>query len=573
VVKSNGDYLYIARRNSLRIVATPAGGDVAQIGALQIADEIDSLYLVGDKLLALCKRYAEWDRGQLGAPEILIWPPYYQAATTVIHEIDVSNAAVPAISKSSEFDGLLVTSRIMQGALVLVLTIQPELPAERSDDEIAPLTLGEVLPHIVSDESSPLLVAPTDWYRPGTPNGYLSTAIVSIDSTDISRHLGSAGVMTASSTIYASSQAIYLSEYDYDGTEEFGSLTATLIHRFALDENRAPKYTATGVVPGTLLNQFSLGEYDGTLRVATHIQPVFVAQAGDTGVAVGVAGSAPDEPVQTALEIDTDVPVNAVYCLAIGDNSLAVAGAIQGIAPNERLYSARFLGARGYLVTFRAIDPLYSLDLSDPANPRITGELKIPGYSDYLHPVGDDLLIGVGRTVAQTPWGGVVPDKLQLSLFDVSNPAAPKVIQQADFGGSGSFAEASFNHKAFAYLDETGTLALPVGLRSDQYWWEGVSQSLQEFSGTLVLQVDPAAGFVEKARIANVQDSEYGWWSPWSRSVIIGEWAYAVTPGGVRSGSISDPNATFDETFAPLENEYENIWPPLYGFASAGIAE
>ncbi len=202
----------------------------------------------------------------------------------------------------------------------------------------------------------------------------------------------------------------------------------TLIHQFSLDDGTGAAYVASGEVEGRLLNQFAMSEYNGDLRVATTTD-----NWGNFG----------------------DQSESTVYVLRPSGADLEQISSISGLGKGEQIYSVRFIDDVGYVVTFRQVDPLYVLDLSDPANPVLDGELKIPGYSAYLHPVGDGLLLGVGQDA--TDEGRTTGT--QLSLFDVSDPANPQRISTLPIGGQ---SEVEWDHKAFLFWEPDGTIVLPV---------------------------------------------------------------------------------------------------------------
>ena len=203
-------------------------------------------------------------------------------------------------------------------------------------------------------------------------------------------------MFTDADTVYASPSSLYVATQRYDTQAEY-----TSIHRFDISDPDRTGYAASGAVPGSLLNQFSLSEDKGVLRTAT---------------TVGL-GAAAESKVTTLSE---------------RGGRLVQRGQVGGLGPGERIFAVRFLGDVGYVVTFRQTDPLYTVDLADPDRPRVRGELKIPGYSAYLHPVGDDLLLGVGQEA--TDDGRV--QGLQLSLFDVSDLARPVRLQHAQIGAA-----------------------------------------------------------------------------------------------------------------------------------------
>jgi uncharacterized secreted protein with C-terminal beta-propeller domain len=259
------------------------------------------------------------------------------------------------------------------------------------------------------------------------------------------------------------------------------------IYKFALGTDRVP-LEATGAVPGWVLNQFSMDEEDGFLRIAT------TSWRGDLANNVFVLGQAGDQ--------------------------LHVVGSLTDLGLGERLYAARFLGDRGFLVTFRQVDPLFTLDLSDPRNPQLVGELEVPGYSSYLHPVGEDYLIGLGR-YADPATGRV--QGVQLSLFDVSDLANPARLAAYQFASDtwGSFSEAEWDHHAFSYFPEHDTLTVPLGLN----WWE--TASLQVFG------ITPQDGIQFRGQIEH--DSAV------RRSFQIGDYLYSVSDATIKVNAIADP--------------------------------
>jgi uncharacterized secreted protein with C-terminal beta-propeller domain len=559
VFKSDGTSFYIAKGKTLRIVRATPMADLAELSRVAFDDTIDSLYLVGTKALVLSQKYAYGGgpvpMGGMGMrAQAMMWPPYYVNATTVVSEVDISDPAAVTITKHAEFDGSLVSSRVTNDRLILVLTIAPALPDNPNIFTLGMMTLDQVTPMMRNSAgvASPM-VAPESWFHPESPDGYFTTAVVTLDTADIESVIGSVAVMANAGTIYVSTEALYLTNTDYTADNQYRETTA--IHKLAFDANGVARYTASGSVSGRLLNQFSLGEYNGALRVATHVSSsggVVTAQSGGVAVAdagaptaqtggsgggttgSGQAGTATVEPAPP-----TENPHNAVYVLQESAGTLTVVGSIEDIAPNENLYAARFIGARGFLVTFRQIDPLFVLDLTDPTTPALAGQLKIPGYSDYLHPFGDNLLIGVGGSTRQSPWGGVVRDAIQLSLFDVSDLANPTLIQQLSLGGYGSQSDVSYTHKAFTFLPDRGLLAIPAELMSEQADpWSGNYMYQPEFDGVLCFQVD-ATGFTQLGRVSSVIYDELGW-TEWRRGAFIEDTLYAVTPAGVRAASLQD---------------------------------
>jgi uncharacterized secreted protein with C-terminal beta-propeller domain len=238
-------------------------------------------------------------------------------------------------------------------------------------------------------------------------------------------------------------------------------LVSTTIHKIKLD-GLTLAYQGQAQVPGRLLNQFSMDESGDYFRIATTRDQTW-SQILDN----------------QQLEAD-----NSLYVL---DKDMSRVGALENLAPKERIYSARFLGDRAYLVTFVQTDPLFVIDLKNPTEPKVLGELKIPGFSNYLHPINETTLIGLGKNTETNEWGGVVPTSLKLALFDVSDPADPKVLDEKTLGNSGSDSAALYDHKAFLYDDSSKTLAIPVNLmgKSDNRFGYGNL----EFNGSVVFNL------------------------------------------------------------------------------------
>lgn len=230
----------------------------------------------------------------------------------------------------------------------------------------------------------------------------------------------------------------------------------TVIHKIAFTGSQLT-YKATGQVSGHVLNQFSMDESNGYFRIATTRSQSW-----------------------SRLESVNKDSYNNVYVL---DDKLQTAGMLENLATGERIYSARFIGDRAYLVTYKQTDPLFAIDLQDPKAPKVLGELKIPGYSTYLHPYADNILLGFGRDT-ETNSSGVTTNKgLKLGLFDVTNPSAPKELDSFVTGDKFSDSIALYDHKAFLAASAKNLVSIPAVLRSGQYG------SRVEFSGALVFGI------------------------------------------------------------------------------------
>ncbi|MFF4773121.1 beta-propeller domain-containing protein [Microtetraspora fusca] len=284
----------------------------------------------------------------------------------------------------------------------------------------------------------------------------------------------------------------------------------TEVHRFDITGTGAPRYVSSGVVPGRLLNQYSLSEHAGHLRVAT------------TSNAQVFGGPA-------------EKSSSGVYVL--NSDTLAQVGAVTGLGKGERIYSVRFIGDVGYVVTFRQVDPLYTLDLRDPAAPKVTGELKISGYSAYLHPASDGRLLGIGQEASAQ--GRVLGT--QISLFDVADPANPRLLSRFHQRNSGS--EAEWDPHAFLYWPQSGLAMLPL---------QNYNADWRDGSSALVLKVTDGAitragtirhpGFKGRDDVPTPDPSI-------RRCVVIGDTVWTVSGLGVK---VSDAATLADRGWIPF---------------------
>jgi uncharacterized secreted protein with C-terminal beta-propeller domain len=256
---------------------------------------------------------------------------------------------------------------------------------------------------------------------------------------------------------------------------------------------------ASGSVDGYLLSQFAMDEHQGVLRVASTTSPE------------QWRGSTDSKSRVTILE-----PVGG---------ELTQIGLVDGLGETEQIYSVRFLGDVGYVVTFRQTDPLYTIDLSNPHDPQVRGELKIPGYSAYLHPIGDGLIMGVGQDA--TEQGGVLGT--QVSIFDVSDVASPKQLDTFTLS-KGTNSEVEYDHHAFLYWE--GLAVIPV----QQYWWDGNKD--HAFIGAIGLRVTDDGEIVDLGEIVHPGDDEWDWRARIMRSVTVDDSLYTVSTKGIMKSDV-----------------------------------
>lgn len=314
--------------------------------------------------------------------------------------------------------------------------------------------------------------------------------------------------------------------------EEYDALTYTIINRMSVDDGTVT-VEATGKVPGSLNNQFAMDEYDGHLRVATTIQPRWSwwgrPMPVDIAVeAVDAEAVAPDEPVAKMMPpIERSESTNNVYVLDMG---MEIVGDLTGLAKGEQIYSTRFMGERLYMVTFRQVDPFFAIDLSDPTDPKEMGQLKIPGFSRYLHPYDENIIIGIGRDA--TDMGR--QQGLKISLFDVTNPEKPVELAKWVADDEYSQSAAEYEHKAFLFDKEKELLVIPAY----SYSWDYNGGSRNKYNGAMVFRIT-AEDIEMRGIIDHGTKSEY-YGPSVERSLWIKDLLYTKSPNLLRVNEISD---------------------------------
>ena len=414
-------------------------------------------------------------------------------------------------------------------------------------------------------EAVPYLAC-SDIHFPGVNKSLGLQIITSVDSNG--ENLAASAIVNNSYITYVSQDNLYLADTSRSWwVMEAGSWprSQTAIYKFAISGN-APEYVATGSVDGYVNNQFSLSEYNGALRVATTQDDI-----------VPVAEQQWQRIQKNHLTVLTDN----------GNGALELEGEVRDYAPNESIRSARFLGDRGFVVTFRNVDPLFTFDLSNPSEPELLGELTIPGFSSYMHPYDENHLLTIGR--AGGAGGTGVGNGVQLQLFDVSDMANPTVRHNHTLSmpSGWSWSAAEHDHKAFTFYQPANLLAIPIQISPS------VSQDV--FSGVVAFDVSLEGGFTELGRVDHsdlafeyycvdnpdlmapyIQDCANGWYVQWAaprRSIVMTDvddiYLYTLSDVGLKASSVNDLSATLGSLVFPTQ-PYP-WW--YYGYIDVGVVE
>jgi uncharacterized secreted protein with C-terminal beta-propeller domain len=312
--------------------------------------------------------------------------------------------------------------------------------------------------------------------------------------------------------------------------------STTIIHKIGIN-NGAITYLAKGEVSGYLKNQFAMDEFGGNLRVAT---------TSDVWTNRG------------------QYEYNNVFVL---DSAMKTIGSLTHIAEQEKIYSTRFIGDHLYMVTFKRIDPFFVIDLSNPSSPKILGKLKIPGYSDYLHPYDKNHIIGIGKETTTNDWGGVSTKGLKLALFDVSDVEHPKQLDKVEIGDSGTDSAALTDHRAFLFDKNKNLLVIPARVvkqidTSGKY----IGDQQRIWYGAYVFGLTPETGFVLKGTIEHNTTGGYSWYgSPFDvkRSLYIGDTLYTLSQKQILANSLTQINKTI--ATIPLPEGGDVLYPDMKG--------
>jgi inhibitor of cysteine peptidase len=504
IVKTDGEYIYLVSGNRTIIVKAYPPEQAQVLSEIELEGTVAGIFINGDRLVVFEDRtpYYPYYHDLFLVKESYIG---YTSPGTSIKVYDVSDRENPRLQRDISADGQYLSSRMIGDYAYVVINE----PVYEEDDEIN-------LPRLYSDGNETEIPATDIYYCNVSDYYYMYTTIMAINTQDDNQEPTYETILLgASSNLYVSLNNIYLT-FPVWG-EYVGDVGKTSVHRIHIDGDEI-EYVASGEVPGTVLNQFSMDEYAGYFRVAT------TTREGTSR--------------------------NHVYTL---DMDLNITGSLTDLAPGETIYSARFMGEKGYLVTFKKVDPLFVLDLSDPYNPEELGYLKVTGYSDYLHPYDETHIIGIGKETTDAgefAWYQGV----KISLFDVSDVSNPVEISKLEIGDRGTDSPVLWDHKAFLFDRSRNLLVMPVLVAEvDQSRYpEGVpswAHGEPVWQGAYVFNVSLDEGIEVKGRITHIEspaDLEQGYYyysySPLAvqRSLYIDDVLYTISNAKVMMNSLEN---------------------------------
>src|SRR5581483_8933411 len=492
-VKTDGTRVFTLAGGKLWALTTEAAPRV--LGSLPMQGG-SQLLLTGNRVIVLGGGGPiAMDSRMAGGP---VAPGPYQQPSQAVSVVDVSNPSAMKVTGTLNVDGSYVAARMIDGVARIAFNSAPNVPfsypqdgtpeaqaqaTEKNKQAIRSTTASNWLPRYTATNAAGKQVAAgtltdcgSSYHPPGFSGfGMLSVLTLNADHPEKSN---SSSVMADGQIVYASPTRMYIASNQW-GQFTNGAVqptSTTLIHAFDISDPSGAHYKVSGQVRGHVLNQYSMSESNGVFRVAT-----------TDGTPTAPVGEGPQGQGSSQSYVTTFGDAGKV---------LLQLGQVAGLGKGENIYAVRFLGDLGYVVTFRQLDPLYVVDLSDPAKPVVKGALELLGYSAYLHPIGPGLLLGVGQDAS--PEGR--RQGTQASVFDVSNPAAPKLVQRHSLGVP-SIPQVEFDPHAFLYWAPTKLAVIPV----QEYGQctsggPGSGQCGSNFVGALGLRAS-TAGISEVGRI------------------------------------------------------------------------
>jgi uncharacterized secreted protein with C-terminal beta-propeller domain len=597
IVKNDGKYIYAVSGKKIVIVDAYPAENAKTLSEIELEGTPREIFINKDRLVVFGQSYRYSTEGGY---------PYYSG--TFINVYDVSDRSNPVIKRNLTLDGSYFDSRMIGDYVYVILNQDYYL---REGEPIP-------MPNITSGSQTKQLCGCADVYYFDSPDySYMFTTVLSVntqnDNEDVANKVFLMGstqnLFVSLNNIYVTytkymSQTYYTEKLindvyipsvpsiiaarineiknsvnnSYERLQMIGEVVQnysaslseqertsfekivqekmikyqsdiaketekTVVHKIAIKDGKI-EYKAQGEVPGNVLNQFSMDEYNNYFRIATT-----TGQVSRTGESTSA---------------------NHVYVL---DDNLVIVGRLEDLAPGEKIYSARFIGDRCYLVTFKKIDPLFVIDLKEPANPKVLGKLKIPGYSDYLHPFDENHIIGIGKETVEAEEGSFAwYQGVKISLFDVSDVEHPKEVSKYNIGDRGTDSYALYDHKAFLFSKSKNLLVIPVLVAEvdEQKYPQGVQPNTYGeyvWQGAYVFDLTLENGFILKGKVTHVENdsdlikSGYYYSSPYDvkRSLYIDGVLYTVSDKMIKMNSL-DNMSEINKIELPYEQQ-EGYYP------------
>jgi uncharacterized secreted protein with C-terminal beta-propeller domain len=503
VVKNDGKYIFIKSYDKVKIIdSNPEQPKIiSQVDVPENMD-INEIYITGQKLVVIGQNnyYHVYNQNDEVMKTGIVIPTYYDDRCDVLI-YNIENLEEPVLEREYLFDGSYTSGRIIDNNLYLVTTKYFNVVNYGNYDDCNKESVDIPLPtytDCITNEKTEIGFDKIKYFPNYVDSKYMLTVGIDLadnmSKPDVDAYIGS------TESIFVSKENLYATVTDFSYESETKSIDLynpvysvnTVIYKFGLKDGTINP-VAQSEVPGKIINQFSMDESGGLLRIAT--------TTGET------------------WQTGQNESKNNIYIL---NDSLNIIGKLEGLAPGEKIYSTRFLDDKVYMVTFKQVDPLFVIDTSNPNKPEVLGYLKIPGYSTYLHPVDETHILGFGYDTEANDWGGISTKGFKLSLFDVSDVNKPVEIATDVIGESGTYSELLYNHKALMFSLDKGIMAFPISRTSDNY--------INDFVGAYIYNVSSSKVDL-KLKITHIDNikSGYTYGDEIRRIIYIGDYLYTFS--------------------------------------------
>ncbi|MFZ7137151.1 MAG: beta-propeller domain-containing protein [archaeon] len=559
IVKTDGEYIYIVSGETVTIMKAFPPEEAQVVSKIVLEGGITGIFINGDKLAVFETEYGVYPLYEKDLPVPIVdsevvtnstaddeesvkptepsnqttpsgepdkpvdgliepvepfVPIIYEPPTTIVKVYDVSNKANPVLTREFSVDGNYFSSRMIGDYVYMVATQYTYL-----------YETDVFLPRVHYNNQTETIEATEIYFYNNSDTSYTFTTLVAVNiQNDAQEPTYETVLLGGTSGLYVSTGSIYMTFPEYNWQEDEG--TKTKIYKAKIDQEKIT-FIAEGEVPGYVLNQFSMDEYNGYFRVATTVN---------------------NNNWRTFAAENEPSTKNNVYVL---DSNLNVVGSLEDLAPGEQIYSARFMGNRAYVVTFRNVDPLFVIDLSLPTAPTVLGQLKVTGYSGYLHPYDENHIIGIGKeTDYDSEEDFAWYQGVKISMFDVSDVSNPREVAKYEIGDRGTNSPILSDHKSLLFDKEKNLLVIPVlvaELDENDYEGEIPDWTYGEFvwQGAYVFDISPA-GINLRGQITHMDDntdllkSGYRFYSGYSvqRSLYIENVLYTISNMKVKMNAL-----------------------------------
>ena len=607
-VKTDGHHIYYLNGQTLHVIAVPEFGDLDLVANMTVEGSPQAMLLNGDRLVVISSVSAWNLRSADPLSQAMGWGGDYgswrTSTLTKFTVLDMDDRSAPEVERELYIEGWYSTAREVNGSIRAVTHAWMDIPGldtwlelpegyyrldyddplrrqlreqaaweaiERNREIIDGLALEDLLPqvheraattittHHMSDGECADFSAPEE----GMNRGF--TSIFTLDLATPTLEFEADHIVGNSPLVYASEDVLIVAEPSFAGWWFWGNDDldeSTNLHTFDISNPGTTLYTGSGRVNGTVLDQFSLSEHEGIVRVATT-----TGQWGRWWM---------DDPEPMVSHV---VTLERAADLETGEQILRQIGHVGGLAEGERIWSARFTDDMAYVVTFEQIDPLWTIDLSDPTNPTVLGELEVPGVSTYIHPMSEGMLLTIGLAPANEDGTGLDWSTTRIQTFDVSDPTTPTQNDHLDLapvenpgegGWSWGWSEATYEHKAFQYWAPKGLLAVPLSTYRYNSWTDasgGHHWSYEYVSKLMLVEVNETSGElsvygeVDHSLFFDAEDGR--WWggdTQIRRSIFMGDFVVALSAGGVTATNLSTLNRSASVELDRQWPEYHDIW-------------